>query len=105
MNPDAAFPFVNFCMTVRERKASSVVMKRAAIVHCVCGGGNNCARGVVDGPGIIIEENPDIRSGTDGKIALPGERHVRLVRSVRMAAIEPRAVDLDVATVTEAFGT
>src|SRR5712664_3613014 len=89
MNPDAAFPFVDFSMAVSERKTAGVVMKWAAIVHSVRALCYDRARRVVDGPRIIIDENPHIGRRRETEVAEFAKSSIWVVGDVRVLAVQP----------------
>ena len=67
VNPDGAFPLVDFGMAVGKREAAGVSVHRAAIIHRVRGFGTDRHGGIIDGPRIIIHVNPDVRRAAISK--------------------------------------
>ena len=60
VNPDGAFPLVEFSVAVGKGETTGVLVHRAAIIHGIWLSGNDRHGGIVDGPRIIIHINPDV---------------------------------------------
>ena len=97
MNPDSAFPFVDFAMAISESKTGGIVMVRAAIVHRIRAGRNDGTSSIVNGPRIIIQKDPDVGSGNCTKVTELAKGGVGVIGSMSMTSIEPWAIDFGVA--------
>src|SRR3954462_12875102 len=69
VNEDVASPFVSFTVTVSKGKGRAVIVEDIWIIDEIGLGGDDLHSSIVDRPGIIVDENPDVGRSNDFEIA------------------------------------
>src|SRR5689334_12614403 len=95
VDPLCALPFVHLSPAISESKRGGIAMQPAAIIHGIRRYGNDGHAAIVNRPGIVINEGPNVRGPHDSEIAHFAKCCIRSIRDVTMDTIQPRPVNFD----------
>ena len=87
MDEYIAFPFVSFTVAISEGKSSAIIVENIGVIDEIRLRRDNLHRSIVDGPGIIIHENPDVRRPDNFEIAPFAKCRIRIIRGMRVTAV------------------
>ena len=87
VNKNGAFPFMRFTVPIGERKRGAVIVENVGVIDEIGHGCDDLHPSIVNRPGIVIDECPNLRRSDNFEIAPFTECGVRGVRRMGVTAV------------------